>query len=174
MATPAPVTAEKTLSARTRARPSKFTAISAIALGAATAAATPCAARAEQPPARVREPAEQGRGGEQRDPGGEGAAAAEHVPGAAAEQQQAAEREHVGVLDPGEAAGRQAESALHLRQRDGGDRGVQADHELSADDDGEDDSWAMMGGGGAPRSGGLRECGRPMVGRGQGGTFPRI
>jgi hypothetical protein len=54
---------------------------------------------------RLREPDRQRRGREQRDPGDEGAPAPEQVTGGRADQQQAAERQRVGVLRPRQAGG---------------------------------------------------------------------
>ena len=63
----------------------------------------------EQPGRRLGEPAEQRGEGEEGDAGHEDPAPAEDVAGAGAEQQQAAEGQGVGVLDPGEAGGREVE-----------------------------------------------------------------
>jgi len=54
----------------------------------------------------------------------------------AAEQQQAAEGEGVGVDDPGQAGVAEAEVGLDVRQRDVDDGAVEHDHQLRAADDG--------------------------------------
>jgi hypothetical protein len=74
---------------------------------------------------------------EQDEAAGEHLAPAEQIGGAAAEQQEAGERERVGVDDPGERRGREAEVVRDRRQRDVHDRHVEDDHELreAADDE---------------------------------------
>ena len=64
--------------------------------------------------------------------------APEQVAGAAAEQQEAAEDERVGVDDPLEVRLREAEVFLDRRQRDVHDRRVEDDHELREADEDED------------------------------------
>ena len=66
---------------------------------------------------------------EHRDAGEEHPLAAEQVAEPAAEQQQAAERDQVGVHDPAQAAGGEAEVGLDRGQRDGHDRAVEDDHQ---------------------------------------------
>src|SRR5438128_2564509 len=80
-------------------------------------------------------PAEQGGAGEEQDAGGEGAAAADDVSDAPAEQQQTAEGERVGVEDPGQAGAAEAEVLLDVRQRYVDDGGIDADHQVGGDDD---------------------------------------
>ena len=88
-------------------------------------------------PGRGREPARERGGREQAEPGQEHAAAAEQIAHPAAEQQEAAERERVGVDDPLEAVGGEAEIGLDGGQRDVHDRDVEDDHELRDGEDGE-------------------------------------
>ena len=76
---------------------------------------------------------QEGADGEQGRAGGEHAAAAEQVGGAAGQQEQAAEGQHVGVDDPGEGGGAEAEVGLDGRQGDVDDGGVEHDHELGGD-----------------------------------------
>jgi hypothetical protein len=78
----------------------------------------------------LREPAGQRGEREQREPAGEHLAPPEQIGGATAEQQEAGERERVGVDDPGQAGGREAEVGGDRRQRDVHDRHVEHDHEL--------------------------------------------
>src|SRR5215210_2773333 len=56
--------------------------------------------------------------------------APEQVRDPPAEQQESAERDHVGVQDPGEIGLREVLSASDRRQRDVHDRSVEHDHEL--------------------------------------------
>ena len=86
---------------------------------------------------RGREAAGQRGGREQAEPGEEDAAAAEQVARPAAEQQQAAERERVGVDDPLEAVGGEPEIGLDRGQGDVHDRDVEDDHELRDGEHGE-------------------------------------
>src|ERR1700727_2517448 len=87
--------------ARLRGGPSgKVVVTRARAVGAMIAPPTPCTARAAQPRLRGGEPAEQRGDREQDDAGDEDPPPAEDVPGPAAEQQQAAEGQRVGVDDP--------------------------------------------------------------------------
>ena len=85
----------------------------------------------EQPALGLREAAGQRGEGEDRDAGDEHPPAAEDVAGAGAEQQQAAERQRVGVLHPRQARGREVQRALDVRQRGDDDRDVEDDHELA-------------------------------------------
>ena len=62
-------------------------------------------------------------------------AAGRGCPGPAAEQQQAAEGQRVGVDDPLQAGAREAERPLNVGQRDVDDRGVEHHHELRGGDD---------------------------------------
>ena len=72
---------------------------------------------------------------EQDDAGDEDPASAEDVTGAAAEQQQAAEGERVGVDDPLQAGAGEAERVLDVRERDVDDGRVEHHHELGGGDD---------------------------------------
>ena len=117
MAPPAADTVVKRPMARTRWGPSeKMVVRRASDDGAARAAPTPCRARAdEEHPAGDGEPAEERAHGEDGDAGQEGPAPAEQVARAGPEEQEAAEREQVGVEDPGELAAREAEALLDVR-----------------------------------------------------------
>ena len=86
-------------------------------------------ARSHQHLLALGEAAEQRGAGEEREPRQEDAAAPEQVAKAAGEQQQAAERDQVGVDDPGEAGLREAEVVLDGRQGHVHDRAVEDDHE---------------------------------------------
>jgi hypothetical protein len=86
-----------------------------------------------------RETARQRGGREQAEAGEEDAAAAEEVARPAAEQQEAAERERVGVDDPLEAVDREPEIGLDRGKRDVHDRDVEDHHELCDGEDGEDE-----------------------------------
>jgi hypothetical protein len=88
--------------------------------------------RGEQPVDRLCDTAEQRRRSEQPDAGDEHAAASEVVPRAGAEQQQAAERQGVRVLHPGEARRREAERAVDVGQRRDDHRDVQDQHQYEA------------------------------------------
>ena len=87
-------------------------------------------ARRDQPSFRLRDPAGERRQREQRQAEHEHPPAPEQVGEPAAEQQEPAERECVGVDDPREVGAREVESAPDRRQRDVHDRGVDHDHEL--------------------------------------------
>ena len=89
----------------------------------------------EQPGLRGGEPAEQRGQREQDDAGDEDPAPAEDVAGPAAEQQQAAEGQGVGVDHPFQAGAGEAERALDVGQRDVHDRRVQHHHQLRGGDD---------------------------------------
>jgi hypothetical protein len=67
--------------------------------------------------------------GEDGQPGQEDAALADQVAQAAGEQEQAPERDQVGIHDPGQITLREAQVVLDRRQRDVHDRRVQDDHE---------------------------------------------
>ena len=56
-------------------------------------------------------------------------------PARAPSSRSAAERQGVGVEDPGQAGAGEAQRLLHLGQRDVHDRGVEDDHELGGEDD---------------------------------------
>ena len=87
-------------------------------------------AAGHEDPSRTREPVHQRGGGEQHDPEDEQAPATEQVGGAAAEHEEATEREGVRVDDPLQARRREVQAALNRRQRDVHDGGVEDDHEL--------------------------------------------
>ena len=89
----------------------------------------------EQPGLRGGEPAEQRGQREQDHPGDEHPPASEDVAGPAAEQQQAAEGQGVGVDHPLQAGAGEPERALDVGQRDVHDRGVQYHHQLRGGDD---------------------------------------
>ena len=103
--------------------------------GATSAAPAPCTTReAHQQHRVVRQAAGQRRGREDRQPDHEHAPAAERVRGAAAEDQQAAERDRVSGHDPLHRRGREAELALDRRERHVDDAEVQDDHERRGED----------------------------------------
>ena len=92
------------------------------------------------------------RPGEQDGPAGdEHLAGAEQVGQAAAEQQQPAERDHVGVEHPRQVLGGEAQVGLHLRQGHADDGRVHDDHELGGGDEAERPPAAVARG---------RRCGR--------------
>ena len=94
---------------------------------------------------------EQGADGEQGRAADEHAAPAEQVRGPAGQQQQAAEGQDVGVDDPGEGGGAEAEVGLDGRQRDVDDGGVEHDDELGGHQQPEGDPAASVAGGPARR-----------------------
>ena len=67
-------------------------------------------------------------------------------PGARAEQQQAAEGQGVGVLDPGEAGGREAEGGVDVGQGGDDHRDVEDDHQVAGEDDREHHGRVRRGG----------------------------
>jgi hypothetical protein len=87
----------------------------------------------------VGEPVQQGREREDDEPGEEDALAPEQVAGAAAEEQEAAERQRVGVDDPLQVALGHVQVGLDRRQRHVHDRRVEDDHELRQADEREDE-----------------------------------
>jgi hypothetical protein len=87
-------------------------------------------ARADERQLVLRQPAGERRQREQREAAREHLAPPEQVGCAAAEQQEARERERVRVDDPGEARGLEAEVGRDRRQRHVHDRDVEHDHEL--------------------------------------------
>ena len=95
-------------------------------------------ARGQQPLGRGRQAAREGGGGEESDAGHEHAPAAEDVAGPRAQQQQAAERQRVGVLHPREGRGREVQRRLDLGQGRDHDRDVEDDHQVRGQDDRED------------------------------------
>jgi hypothetical protein len=88
----------------------------------------------QQPGLRGGEPAGERRGREQHQARHEHPAPSEQVTGAAAEQQQTAERQRVRVDHPLQAAARESECRLNMRQRDVDDGRVQNDHQLRGRD----------------------------------------
>ncbi len=87
---------------------------------------------------------------EQQDAGDEDPAAAQQVAGPAAEQQQPAERERVGVDDPLQVAAGEAERVLDVRQGHVHDGRVEHHHELRGRNDGQGQAqvpWLLARGG---------------------------
>jgi hypothetical protein len=91
----------------------------------------------DQPGGRGGQAGGQRRQREQGDAGEEDAAPAQDVARPAAEQEQAAEREGVGVEHPRQAGGREVKAPLDARQRDVDDGHVEDHHQLRAQDEGE-------------------------------------
>ena len=89
-------------------------------------------AGADQHPLALREGTDQRRRGEDREPGEEDPPLADQVAEPAREQQEAAERDQVGVDDPGQARLREAQVLLNRGQGDVDDRRVEHDHQHSA------------------------------------------
>src|SRR5262249_7280085 len=85
---------------------------------------------------------------EEHETADEHAPAAEKVGEPAAEQQEAAERQRVGVDDPREVVLVEVERAPDRRQRDVDDRGVEDDHELRQGEEREREQLVAPGGGG--------------------------
>jgi hypothetical protein len=83
----------------------------------------------DQHPGADRQPAHQRSKGEQDKAGQEHALAAEQITQTAAQQQQPAERDQVGVHDPAQAGRGETEVGLDRGQRDGHDRAVEDDHQ---------------------------------------------
>ena len=86
----------------------------------------------------LRDPADQGGAGEDRDPGHEKPPPPEPVGEAPAEQKEPAEHQRVGVQHPGEALLREADVDLDGRQRDVDNGRIEDDHELRDRDEGQD------------------------------------
>jgi hypothetical protein len=86
-------------------------------------------ARADQQALALGERAEQRGADEHGEPDQEDAPLPDQVAEAAGEQEEAAERDQVGVDHPGEVALREAEIVLDRRQRDVHDRRVEDDHQ---------------------------------------------
>ena len=99
------------------------------------------AASDEEHRGRGGEPADDRGGGEEADPDAEEASAAKQIASAGAEQQQAAEGERVGVLNPAEAGRREVQRAVDAGQRRDHDRGVEDDHQVRAENQREDQGW---------------------------------
>ena len=131
-APPEPATAPQTPSALLRSAPSlNIVVTSDSAAGEMSAAPRPCAARAamSQTSLWARPPSE-GRGREEDQAGHEQAPPAEQVGQPAAEQEEAAEGQRVGVDDPGQVVLAEVQRAADRGQRDVDDRGVEDDDEL--------------------------------------------
>ena len=109
----------------------------------------------QQPGGRLGQSAEEGRQGEQRDPGHEDPASSEDVAGAGSEQEQSAEGQGVGVLDPRQAGGREVQGAVDVRQGGDHDGGIQDDHQVGGQDDAQDDRGSA---GSAGRGGGFGDA----------------
>ena len=107
----------------------------------------------DQHPLVLGDGAEQGGEDEDGQPGEEDPPFADQVADPADEQQQAAERDQVGVDDPGEAALAEAEVVLDRRQRDVHDRDVEDDHQDARAEDVEGEPAAAVFGGGVDHSG---------------------
>ncbi len=124
------------------------------AAGATMAPPTPWIARAASSQACVvANPPSSEASREQQDAGDEHPAPAEDVPGPAAEQQQPAEGQGVGVDDPLQAGAGEAERGLDVRQRDVHDRRVEHHHQLRGGDDDERQAEMALGGPGRGHSG---------------------
>ena len=74
---------------------------------------------------------------EERDAGDEDPPATEQVTAARAQQQEAAERQRVGVEHPGQVGAAERQRGLDVGKGDVHDRGVKHDHQLSDQDDGQ-------------------------------------
>ena len=157
-------TAPNSASARLRAASSGALVVSrASTPGAARAAPTPWAPRAATSHSgRLGQAAGQRGEGEDGQADLEGAAAAEDVAEAAAEEQQAAEGERVGVEHPGQPGRAEVEGGVDVRQGDVHDGRVEDQHQLGH----EDDRDAGGGAAGVRREvgrAGRRGCGRGEV-----------
>jgi hypothetical protein len=97
------------------------------------------AAGGDQHPGAGGEAVEQRGGREDEHAGDEQPAPADEVGGAAAEQQEPAEHQRVGVDHPLQVRRRELEVVLDRRQRDVHDRGVEDDHELREADQHQDE-----------------------------------
>ena len=131
-APPAPATAPQTPSALLRSAPSlKVVVTIESAAGEMIAAPRPCAARAAISwPSVEEKPAASEATATSSSPRHEDFAPAEQVGRAAAEQEEAAEGEDVGVDDPGQVLLGEVERVADRRQGDVDDRGVEDDDEL--------------------------------------------
>jgi hypothetical protein len=92
-------------------------------------------ARSDKEALRRRETAAERSEREERDAQEEEPLMAEEIPQPPGEEEEAAEREQVGVRDPGERALREAEILSDRRERNPHDRHVQDDHEVTEADD---------------------------------------
>ena len=131
-APPEPATAPQTPSALLRSAPSRKVVVTIeSAAGERSAAPRPCTARAaiSAPSDSAKPPTSEASANRIRPPH-EHPPAAEQVGEPPAEQQEAAEGEHVGVDDPGEVVLGEVEGGADRRQRDVDDRGVEDDDEL--------------------------------------------
>jgi hypothetical protein len=106
-----------------------------------------CEAGGDQYQLVLRDAAAERRDREQAEPGEEHAAPADQVADPAGEQQQAAERDQVGVHHPGQAGVGEAQVMLDGRQRDVHDRGVEHDHEHARTERVEREPARAVGGG---------------------------
>ena len=140
-APPPTAIAAQTPSAFVRSAPSLKVAVTIeSAAGETSAAPRPCRPRvmiSHVDPVAMR--AEQRGGGEQHEADEEDLLAPGQVAGAAAEEQEAAEHQRVGVHDPLQVGVRHVEVLLDRRQRDVHDRRVEDDHELRQADEDEDE-----------------------------------
>jgi hypothetical protein len=118
-------------------------------------------ATSEQPALAVRESAEQRGEREHDNPGNEDSSPAENVAGPAAQQQETAEGERVGVDDPLQARAGEAERVLNVRQGDVHDGGVEHHHQLGRGDDHKGKAEAALGR--ARGRGGTAGDGRPAA-----------
>src|SRR6185312_11597459 len=94
----------------------------------------------------------QGAQREQRDPGQEGATPAEQVTRAGPQQEEAAEGEDVRIEHPRQRRVREVQAALDVGERDIDDGGVEDDHQLGGQNDGQYNRRMS-----APPHGGARE-----------------
>jgi hypothetical protein len=137
--------------------------ISASAAGETKAAARPCAARGDEPRAVAGQRPEQGGQRERQHARDEGPPPAQQVRGAAAEEQEAAEQERVGVRHPRQLRGRQAQLRGDGRQRHADDRGVEDEHELRGRQQRQRQRRLLLAllADGRPAAGPVRTCGPP-------------
>jgi hypothetical protein len=145
--------------ARLRGGPSgKVVVTSDSAVGAMMAPPTPCAARAASSQACVvAKPPSSEASENRRIPGDEDSASVQDVAGPAAEQQQAAEGERVGVDHPFQAGAGEAERLRDVGQGHVYDRRVEDHHQLrGGDDDQGQAELAVAVGGRAARLGRAR------------------
>ena len=118
----------------------------------------------DHPARRLRQADQQRRDGEQPDAQHERPPSAEQVAGTRSEQQQAAERQRVGVLRPGQARGREAEVAMDGRQRRHQDRDVEQNQQVAGEDHREHHA-ALLGRAAHPRSSSSAGTRRSVVAR---------
>ena len=137
MEAPPEETAPNRASARLRSPSSRAPVVSrASTLGAAIAAPTPCRARAAMSSSVVgASPPRSEASDEQREARLEDAQPTAYVAQPAAEEQQAAEREGVGVEDPAERGRAEVEVRVDARESDVHDRRVEHQHQLGDEDD---------------------------------------